>query len=254
MKRILLFFSIVLSIKASPKIVAIALDGVNEEEGIREKLMKFGKYYKYWFGKLKQCRVERTGNMSLPAYANFLSGTSNHNVKSNDVDEKINRKTLLDLFPNSQLFSAWSPILYVVGESEDNAHMTSAEFYPRKGDDRDILENFKKKYNRQQFAFIHFSDGDNFAHSMMYEKYRKAVNKEVRYVKEIIDFVEDDTTVIAFTDHGRGLGHDWTSHGDWLDESGDIWMVVYSKNKLDLSKFKCGHVELHHLIKSILNR
>ncbi|MEX0686966.1 MAG: DUF4168 domain-containing protein [Balneolales bacterium] len=91
------------------------------------------------------------------------------------------------------------------------------------------------KYIREstpRVAMLVYDDTDNRAHEGGYEGYLKAANKFDAYVQELWEFVQSHpqyknrTTFLITTDHGRGIGDQWSNHGSGAAHSNEVWMAV----------------------------
>ncbi|HRP69271.1 MAG TPA: hypothetical protein PLY93_07045, partial [Turneriella sp.] len=57
-----------------------------------------------------------------------------------------------------------------------------------------IVAQVKENYIDSPFTFIHFVDADNFAHYIGRKKiYSWAIQKEVEYSREIIEYIDTET-------------------------------------------------------------
>lgn len=82
-----------------------------------------------------------------------------------------------------------------------------------------------------RFIWIALDDADEAAHSGDIQAYHRALS----YYDELLDIVlshlkaqgiDKETLVIITTDHGRGIGRNWTEHGLDFPESRQIWGFV----------------------------
>ena len=93
----------------------------------------------------------------------------------------------------------------------------------------DYLKNKKPKA-----MFISYGETDEFAHEGHYGHYLNAAHQFDAWLAEIWNFVESDplykgkTTILITTDHGRGdkFKAQWTSHGDKVKDSHEIWYAM----------------------------
>ncbi|MFD3000559.1 sulfatase-like hydrolase/transferase [Pontibacter toksunensis] len=87
------------------------------------------------------------------------------------------------------------------------------------------LEAAKNVLNthKPNLVLINFMEPDGFAHAGNSENYLRGISRNDRYVKQLWDFLNDDsyyknkTTLIITNDHGRhldGIDGGWMEHGD----------------------------------------
>ena len=250
-------------LKTIDNVVAIAVDGIREEDAeipfktAFRGLVHRGYYY-YWYGKSHNCTVGQPHNISLPAYANFFTGTVDPRISTNEFKGKLKKKTLFDLYPDSQLFASWEPLKRIMSDSsevQENAIIYSYRSFPRMGDDDLVVQAYRAIYLKPRFAFVHFVDADNYAHNRDYVRYKKSVYSEAYHTLEVIKHTESvlpdaGKLYIVFTDHSRGNFLKWHSHGPWIPESRNIWVMMISSVPLPYSMAFCDHTMLNAIIRS----
>lgn len=246
-------------------LVVIGLDGMKEED-IRSPytellfLLKAKGYFTYWYGKSHNCVTSQPYNISLPAYANFFTGTVDPRITTNSFTGKLKKQTLFDNYKNSQLFSSWDPLKVIMSNNkklvDEHGFIVSSNGFPRSPDDWVIKEAFLEFYLGSEFSFVHFGDADNYAHLRNYIKYRQSINLSAKYSLEIINHVEhisdSGKAFIFFSDHSRGRLLNWHSHGKHLPESKHIFILIASTLELNFTLPICDHTALHGIIKSII--
>lgn len=84
-----------------------------------------------------------------------------------------------------------------------------------------------------KFLWIALTEADEAAHNndlpayqKIFSLYDEQIDKLLTKIKAM--HVADDTMVIVTTDHGRGNGKNWTSHGPHLPSSKRTWAFVYN--------------------------
>jgi bisphosphoglycerate-independent phosphoglycerate mutase (AlkP superfamily) len=90
------------------------------------------------------------------------------------------------------------------------------------------------KTNKPKALFISYGETDEFAHEGHYGHYLNAAHQFDAWVSDIWKFVESDplykgkTTILITTDHGRGnlIKSQWTSHGQEVKDSHEIWFAM----------------------------
>ncbi|MFN8370362.1 MAG: alkaline phosphatase family protein [Bacteriovoracaceae bacterium] len=93
-------------------------------------------------------------------------------------------------------------------------------------------KNFIKNH-KPRFFYISFDDSDEWGHLNEYEQYCESLKMYDRWIDELITMLKampgygENTTLIFTTDHGRGDGKEWTSHGPKIAGSENIWAFIY---------------------------
>jgi hypothetical protein len=90
------------------------------------------------------------------------------------------------------------------------------------------------KTKKPKALFISYGETDEFAHEGHYGHYLNAAHQFDAWVSDIWKFVESDplykgkTTILITTDHGRGnlIKSQWTSHGQEVKDSHEIWFAM----------------------------
>ncbi len=260
------------------KVVLITLDGVRHQEffnGLDESigsdylpipkdvLMPFvwkdliQTRHAWVFGNREQgsiCKANNPETISLPAYADILSGVHQSRVDGNRWNGQLEYPTITDRMlvagvPESGIgvISSWKNIERVLTQSGGQPR-----FYAQNGRfpwdrespwwsgarlDADTMKAVEKKIPdpsfNPQFLFISFDDTDEWAHKNKYANYLDAIHRGDSYIRRIFELVEakpgyaGNTVYIITTDHGRGEGKLWKSHWD-VPGSEYIWAVVYA--------------------------
>lgn len=237
------------------RVVAIAIDGTRESEAapvfqqFQKKMTELG-LYSYWRGKNHQCSTSQSSHMSLPAYFSVFSGYAQKNIVNNRFQGKLLHKTLFEEYPDSQLFSAWNPIVNAVS----NDIMTVGRAYisgsgNKPGEDIWVMSSFRMVHDfANRFVFVHLGDADEYAHVNNWAGYVDAVRQEADYAHEIIQTSEiagmKETVYFIFSDHSRGKIF-WQDHGPHLPESSEIWMLEVNALGRPIMTGECNHVVLH---------
>lgn len=238
------------------RVVAIALDGVREKDIVQSMTavthrMQALNYQVHWYGSTQGCRVSQPFNVSLPAYASIFSGRFDPRIRGNHWYGRLRHKTIFDRFAKSQLFSSWTPIKNVMSSfpaMKVFAHVIQQGI----GQDDRVLELFMRSYNGAPFAFVHFVDADDFAHLRMKDSYMVLAEREAYKSLQIMEHVDKtnrrDTLFIVMTDHSRGSGTLWHSHGQNIPGSENIWVMIVSPIPLENPLAECSHHGIHDLI------
>jgi hypothetical protein len=87
------------------------------------------------------------------------------------------------------------------------------------------------KAEKPRVLFVGLGETDDWAHAGSYPEYLNAAHLGDSYVRELWELVQSmpeyraKTTLIVLPDHGRGVGAQWTSHGEKIPESKETWMA-----------------------------
>jgi phosphopentomutase len=80
--------------------------------------------------------------------------------------------------------------------------------------------------------YIDLGDNDDFAHGGDYGDYLDAAHDADRMFRDIWNslqqdpFYKDQTDLLVFPDHGRGVGPGWTSHGARIAHSDETYFLA----------------------------
>lgn len=202
---------------------------------------------------------------SYPGYNEILTGQADdERIDSNDKRPNPN-VTVLE-YVNGQegfrgrvaAFGSWDVFPYIVNE-ERSGVPTNAGFETASGDSLTPKEQFLNelqpqvpspwstvrldafthgyalehlKTHRPRLLYIAYGETDDFAHDGDYQAYLEAAHRTDGFIRDLWETVQSDslyqgkTTLLITTDHGRGLGDDWTGHGDDLPRSSEIWIAA----------------------------
>ncbi len=86
--------------------------------------------------------------------------------------------------------------------------------------------------NHPKVVHIDFSDPDDFAHARQYDSYLDSghyLDAMIGNLWEMLQkdpFYKDQTTIMVYPDHGRGLDAQWTDHGGNVPHANETWLAV----------------------------
>jgi hypothetical protein len=87
------------------------------------------------------------------------------------------------------------------------------------------------KAKKPRVLFIGLGETDDWAHAGSYPAYLNAAHLGDSYLRELWELVQSmpeysgKTTLIVLPDHGRGVGAEWTTHGQKVPASRETWMA-----------------------------
>lgn len=203
-------------------------------------------------------------NFSYPGYSEALTGSADPRVKSNDkvpnpnvsVLEWLNTQPAYrgrtaafaawDAFPSilnaerSGLLvnAGWDPFLLLPGNSRISVLNQLKQDSPRYWDDEPVdalpfytaLEYLQQK--RPRILFLSLGETDDWAHGKRYDLYLDAAHRVDGYIQVLWSTVQSiaqyrgKTTLVFATDHGRGEGSRWTTHGEKVPEAKNVFLAV----------------------------
>lgn len=206
---------------------------------------------KYWF--------------SYPGRSESLSGYYDSLINSNEYPNNPN-ETILDFLSKQSayknrvaVFASWDAVARIVnrdrngiplinpGEKINGGKLTEAEelaneiqnylpsyFGPSVRFDVHTFALAKSymKARHPKVVHIDFADPDEFGHSGQYDAYLDAAHYIDAMVGSLWSMIQQDpfymnnTTILIYPDHGRGLGDKWTGHGRSAPGSNETWLAV----------------------------
>jgi len=219
-------------------------------------------------------------DFSYPGYSETLTGFGDPRIHSNDnvpnpnvtVFEWLNRKpafagkvaafgawgTFNGIFNRERcgfvVNAGWDPLTAIPPSPQLALLNTMKAETTRFWDDEPFdplpfhtaVEYMKAK--KPQVLFIGLGETDDWAHSGAYPAYLDAAHLADGYLREIWDLAQQmpeyqgKTTLIVLPDHGRGVGAEWTSHGEKVPASRETWMAFIGPDTAALGERKQNSV------------
>jgi len=203
-------------------------------------------------------------NFSYPGYSETLCGVADPRVDSNKKIPNPNINVLEWI--NSQkafrgkvaAFGAWDLFPYILNQKRSGLLVnagydpfTYGKISPAMAVLNRCKENSIRYWQGQPFdvltyetafeyfrtakprvMFVSLGEQDEWAHGNRYDLYLQSIQLADKCIRELWETAQSmrqyrgKTTIIVSTDHGRGLGPAWTSHGKDHPNSAKIWMAV----------------------------
>jgi hypothetical protein len=209
--------------------------------------------------------VENTYWFSYPGRSEIFTGYFDKAINSNDYPNNPNTNVLEFInqqhaFHNKiDIFSSWDAVarimnrdrnglhINIYGEDEKGAALTPMQRQANvlqhmlpdifgKGERLDeATYALAKSYmlaNHPRVLYIDLGDNDDFGHAGEYGDYLDAAHYADAMFKDIWDtiqkdpFYKDQTAMLIFPDHGRGLGAEWTNHGSETKHSDETYLMA----------------------------
>ena len=108
--------------------------------------------------------------------------------------------------------------------------------------------------------YIDFGDLDCYGHDGEYNQYLDAAYKTDLIIKDLWEYLQSDpfykdqTTLMICTDHGRGEGARWTSHGSSAPHSDETFLMVLGPDSRPLGEVKmAGQIYQDQYAQTIAN-
>lgn len=202
---------------------------------------------------------------SYPGYNEILTGAADDGRIDSNQKKPNPNVTVLE-FINQQngfkgevaAFGSWDGFPYIINEQRSGVPV-NAGFESANGDDLTqrqqflnrlqqrvpspwstvrldaftqgyALEYFKK--HQPRLLYVAYGETDDFGHDGKYGQYLEAAHRTDQFIEELWDRVQSSpryrnkTTLVLTTDHGRGRGEEWMSHGRDVANADEIWMAV----------------------------
>ncbi|WP_153798907.1 alkaline phosphatase family protein [Foetidibacter luteolus] len=212
---------------------------------------------------------------SYPGYNEIFTGYPDKAVNSNDKVYNKNENVLefINKQPGYQnkvaAFSTWGVFPYILNAPRSGIYVNSDVDTLKFKDDHlklindwqflttrpigvrpDVITYFAAreylKAYKPKVLYIAFDETDDFAHGGMYDQYLRSAYSQDRMIEDLWNTIQsmpqykNKTTLIITCDHGRGdkVKSEWTSHGEKVADSNEIWLVALGPDTKPLGEVK----------------
>jgi hypothetical protein len=214
---------------------------------------------------------------SYPGRAELLSGYVDEKINSNGYKNNTNMNVLEFIHSqkayNNKVcaFACWTPVgkclnkdnskmmINIPWENITGDHLTEAEILANEiqhlapkilgyGERLDFeVYALAKAYiqaHHPKVTYLDMGDTDEYAHSGHYDSYLEDIHQFDQILKHLWDMMQGDafykgnTTFVIVTDHGRGVGAEWTSHNSDIARSQETWLMVMGPDSPALGEVK----------------
>jgi hypothetical protein len=154
---------------------------------------------------------------SWNAVARILNRDRNH-MLVNIIGEDITGDALTPLEKEANFDQRLLPGIFGSGERFDAATYALAKAY--------LLANHPR------VLYIDLGENDEFGHAGDYcdyldaAHYADAMFQDIWTILQTDPFYKDQTDLLVFPDHGRGIGPDWTSHGAKVPHCDETYLLA----------------------------
>lgn len=201
---------------------------------------------------------------SYPGYNEMLTGAPDPRINSNDKIPNANTTVLewLDRQPGFQgrvaAFCCWDVFPFILNRARAGFPIVAGwERYPggdlneRERTINDLFAGFHREWDnniydaftfemalaylerhKPRVLYIALGETDEHSHHNRYDFYLRAAHRVdaqlARLWKTLQSMPEyrDKTSLVVTTDHGRGEGDEWTSHGEKIEGAEFIWAGI----------------------------
>jgi hypothetical protein len=209
-----------------------------------------------------RAQVTNGKNFSYPGYNELLAGFADARIDSNDKVPNANVTVLewLNKRPGFEgrvaAFGSWDCLPFIINR-ERSGLFIQAGFEPIPGErltDRqamfnELLRDVEGPYTgscldgftfhaaldylktrKPRVMYVMFGETDEWAHDNKYGPYLRAARRFDRFVKALWEAAQaiapGRVALLLTTDHGRGDGPKWTSHGKDIGGAENIWLAA----------------------------
>lgn len=212
------------------------------------------------------CAARITNGMrfSYPGYQELLAGFPDPRIDSNDKRENPNVTVLEWLNGRAPwrghiaAFGSWELFPFILAEARSGIAVNAGwDDAAVAGDterarivrelERDLPHYWQnERYDaltcqgalahlhaqRPRVLYVALGETDSWAHARRYDLYLAAARHADRFLRELWETLQSlpeyagRTTLVVTTDHGRGEGTQWTSHGKDVPGCDRIWIAV----------------------------
>jgi hypothetical protein len=235
----------------SQNVVIVAIDGVRWQEVFgagRDTLMPFlwsvvAKQGQLFGNRDRRSRMRVTNrlNFSYPGYQEMLAGYVDPRIDNNrygpnpniTVLEWLNRKP--ELRGRVAAFANWIFFRDIFARRSDGLFLRAGGERGETTIDDGELHRIAMRHfaeHKPRVLFVGYGNTDESAHSGSRTRYLHALRSADAFIAEWWRVLQADpgfrdrTTLIVTTDHGRGRGRAWSSHGWRVRGSGETWLAI----------------------------
>lgn len=236
--------------RRTENVVVVAIDGVRWQDVFgagRDTLMPFLWKTVAQQGQLfgnrdvrSPMRVTNRLNSSYPGYHEMLAGFVDRRIDNNrfgpnphvTVLEWLNRQP--SLRGRVAAFANWVVFDEILAQRDSTFVVRAGGSRGEETIDDGELHRLAMRHlaeRQPRVLFIGYGETDVWAHAGDRARYLAAIRDADRFLSEIwqalqVDGYRETTTLIVTTDHGRGRGRQWSSHGRRVRGSGETWLAI----------------------------
>ena len=160
-------------------------------------------------------------------------------------------------------YSCWGTVRYILNDQRCGFPIQAGKYMPTLSEKPSVIEEFlddikhemvdfwgdvtldyityryaseAMKNHKPKVLYVSFGETDEFAHNARYDHYLMAAHHNDNFIQRLWKqaqedpFYRDKTTFIVTTDHGRGVGKQWTDHGTEAERSEETWVMAFGKD------------------------
>jgi hypothetical protein len=185
--------------------------------------------------------VRNAFRISYPGYNEILTGYADP-VFIPNLRWWNRNKNILDDYGKAMhapdkaaAFTTWNLFPYILNSPHGSFHLSSGPCTDYEGSPdlgtychaMQYIEQYKP-----DLVFLSFGETDENAHHHLYDRYLCCAHRVDSLIALLWQYLQSDpyyrgeTMLILTTDHGRGKGMAWFTHGPWAPASGQAWMAL----------------------------
>lgn len=186
-------------------------------------------------------RVTNRRNNSYPGYQEMLAGYVDSRIDNNHygpnpnvtVLEWLNRQP--ELHGRVAAFAHWQVFDDILAQRDSSVYVRAGGPSGEETTDDAIVHRAVLRHldeRKPRVLFVGYGETDDWAHAGQRDRYLTAVRDADRFVRELWNALQSradyrgKTTLIVTTDHGRGRGRQWSSHGWRTRGSAETWLAI----------------------------
>lgn len=180
--------------------------------------------------------VNNSSLKSFPGYAEIWNGYVDGTITGNKPPINNNETVIEFLSKQSGFGGNKIAITAAASTFTDLFHASENDFTISAGHQDLTVYNTTLRVmerDKPRFVYMAINKTDHWAHQFEYDSHLNLIHEADGFIKGVWDFIEQDdfykgkTTLFITTDHGRGIAHEWHTHGDGvIDRAEEIWFAV----------------------------
>lgn len=235
----------------SENVIVVAIDGMRWQDLFgagRDTIMPFLWNVVARDGQLfgnrdrgSQMRVTNRLNFSYPGYQEMLAGYVDPRIDRNGYGPNPNATVLEWLNQKPELrgrieaFANWITFHDILAQRSEGFFVLAGGLNGEGTIDDGELHRLAMRHfteRKPRVLFVGYGETDAWAHSGSRQRYLAAARDADSFIADWWQVLQslpeyrDRTTLIVTTDHGRGRGRGWRSHGWRVRGSGETWLAI----------------------------
>ncbi|MEX0721508.1 MAG: sulfatase-like hydrolase/transferase [Balneolaceae bacterium] len=180
--------------------------------------------------------VTNSSLKSFPGYAEIWNGYADRTITANKPPVN-NNQTIIEFLSKQSGFEGNKIAITAAASSFTDLFHESENNFTISAGHKDLTVYNKTirlmENDKPRFVYMAINKTDHWAHESEYDTYLNLIHEADEFIKGVWDFIEQDsfykgkTTLFITTDHGRGVGGDWHTHGSGgVEHAEETWFAV----------------------------